>query len=88
MKMAWLLFIFMSLLSLHNCFATMEPKIDIEHLAKYPNCGQLQHTSKARIANAIPSFIRYPWAVLVTRTFTRPQPDERNCGGIIITKKY
>ena len=71
----------------NNCFATMEPKIDEDHLAKYPNCGELQGTAKARIANAIPSPIRYPWAILVIRRYTLPITKSSNCGGIIITKK-
>ena len=65
----------------------MEPQIDNDHLAKYPNCGELQDTAKARIANAVPSHIRYPWAILLIRRFTRPKTDSKICGASIITKK-
>ena len=65
----------------------MEPKIDEDQLAKYPNCGELPDTAKARIGNAMPSQIRYPWAILVIRRFTGPKTDNRICGATIITKK-
>ena len=78
---------FMSQQIFNNCFATMEPKIDEDHLANYPNCGELPDTTKARISNAIPSPIRYPWAILVIRRFTGPNTNTLDCGGTIITKK-
>ena len=87
MTMAWAFSIFMSLQIFYNCFGIKEPKIDAEHLAKYPNCGELKDTAKARIANAIPSSIRYPWALLLVRRFTGPKPGNSKCGANIITKK-
>jgi len=63
----------------------LEPKIDKDHLEIEPRCGGgTPQRSGARISNASPSELRYPWAIQVIRIIGASQAK---CGGTIITKK-
>ena len=75
------------LMNLLKCLLSFnqEPKIDKDHLEIEPRCGgATPQRSGARVSNASPSELRYPWAIQVIRIIGASQAK---CGGTIITQK-
>lgn len=90
LQIKWAIFISIFLQVLLNSDGTIEPTIDETYFASNPDCGNLIPCAKARISNALPSSVRYPWAILVVRKTGLIEIEGvvvSYCGGSIITNK-
>ena len=90
MTVKWFIFISLTLQILNTIVQSIDPEIDEEYLRRNPDCGKLPRDTHSRISNALPSTVRYPWAIYVVRrqkTINLMYRHTQYCGGSIITKK-